>query len=282
MTVSSPMVTAPTVLIPHRIRNHIRALLRVSGTAASSTAAIPGGLVVTAVFHIAVTAALTALWTSAAEANGGMIAGYSAAAFAWYLATSEAVTISLPQRMIEMVGESITTGRYSTELLRPISPFSLRVVSEIGAAIPRWLVCLVTGSAIAFMMGGAPPNLGALALAPASMLAAMAINVVAQHGFAAAAFWVGEARSAWFLYQKMVFIVGGMLLPLEVLPDALESVARWLPFMAMAYAPARLASGHFEPHLLLIQLAWLVVLTAAISAAFRRGERHLIGHGGRS
>jgi ABC-2 type transport system permease protein len=71
-----------------------------------------------------------------------------------------------------------------------------------------------------------------------------------------------------------------MLLPLEVLPHGIERVAKLLPFMAMSYAPARLASGHFEPALLLVQLGWLVVLSAVAVAVFAAGERRLQVVGG--
>jgi hypothetical protein len=39
-------------------------------------------------------------------------------------------------------------------------------------------------------------------------------------------------------------------------------------------------SGHAEPELLLVQAAWLVVLTAAATYAFRVGERRLQVVGG--
>ena len=50
--------------------------------------------------------------------------------------------------------------------------------------------------------------------------------------------------------------------------------------MAMAYAPARLASGHVEPELLLVQLAWLVGLSVLAVGVFARGERRLQVVGG--
>jgi ABC-2 type transport system permease protein len=101
-----------------------------------------------------------------------------------------------------------------------------------------------------------------------------------QHAFAAAAFWIDDAKSTWFLYQKLVFVLGGMLLPLEVLPGPMEAVARWSPLASMAYAPARLASGHLEPHLLLVQLAWLGAAAWTAHAAFAAGERRLQVVGG--
>ena len=71
-----------------------------------------------------------------------------------------------------------------------------------------------------------------------------------------------------------------MLLPLEVLPGWLHDLALALPFAAMAYVPARLASGHVEPALLLLQAGWLVGLAVAAATAFSAGQRRLQVVGG--
>jgi ABC-type uncharacterized transport system permease subunit len=60
----------------------------------------------------------------------------------------------------------------------------------------------------------------------------------------------------------------------------MATVAKFLPFMAMAYAPARLASGHFEPWLLLAQLGWIGALVWLTSVVFRAGEARLQVVGG--
>lgn len=234
----------------------------------------PGGLVFAGVFYVMVTTVLAGLWRTAAEAAGGEIVGYGATALVWYVATSEASVISLPQRLIEDVGIEIEDG-YETELLRPVSPLAVRVAAEVGKLLPRLAVCAVIGVALASLLGGPPPNGAALALAAPSLVLATTLNLVAQHGFAGAAFWIRDARSTWFLYQKLVFVVGGMLLPLQILPGWLELVARILPFAAMAYAPARLASGHLEPELLLIQVGWLIVIGAVTNRIFLAGERRI-------
>jgi ABC-2 type transport system permease protein len=71
-----------------------------------------------------------------------------------------------------------------------------------------------------------------------------------------------------------------MLIPLELLPGWLEGIAAVLPFRAMTYTPARLASGHVEPHLLLEQVGWIVALSAVAVVTFRAGERRLQVVGG--
>ena len=258
----------------------VRAVVVTARVAARKSLVDSGGLAFTAGFYLVVTLALGALWRSAAGANAGEVAGYSAAALTWYIATSEAVTISLNARLIEQVGEDVRDGTIAVELLRPVAVLAIRVATELGRSLPRLGLCVALGVALASATAGAPPDPAALALAAPSVVLAIACNLVAMHAFAAVAFWIRDARSTWFLYQKFVFVLGGMLLPLEVLPDALASVARALPFMAMAYAPARLASGHAEPLLLVVQAAWLVVLCGLAAWVFGAGERRLQVVGG--
>lgn len=248
--------------------------------AARKGAAEKGGLWFTAGFYLIVTWALGSVWRMAAAANGGEVAGYTAVALTWYIATTEAGTISLNARLIEDVGTSIGDGSIAMEMLRPASVLGVRVVTELGRALPRLAVCMGAGLLLALVSGGAPPSYAALVLVPPSLLLAISCNLVAMYAFAGWGFWLRDTRSAWFLYQKLVFLLGGMLLPLQVLPDAMERASFLMPFMAMAYAPARLASGHVEPELLLVQAAWLAVLTALAVRVFSSGERRLVLAGG--
>jgi len=254
-------------------------LRRAATTSAESVVAAPAGLVVTGVFYLMVTSILAGLWSAAAAATGGEIVGYSAAALVWYIATSEASVITIPVRLIEDAGDDVGSGRVDVELLRPVSLLWLRVAREAGAVAPRIGVCAVIGVVFASLVAGPAPSGGALALTALALPLAALTNVVAQHAFAGASFWIRDAKGAWFLYQKLVFVLGGMLIPLEVLPGWLETVAKVLPFMAMAYVPARLASGHVEPELIALQAGWLVAISVGAAWVFAAGERRLIGSG---
>jgi ABC-2 type transport system permease protein len=256
----------------------MRALRTVSVIAARRAMSDVNGLVVSAVFYLMVTTVLTSLWRSAAGPAG--IAGYSAAALTWYAATAEAATIPLNFRAIEEIGDDIIDGSVAVELLRPVPPVAVRIAAAFGAMLPKMALCMAVGVAYCWTVAGAPPRSAALLVTAVALPAALLCNIVAQHAFAGVSFWIRDARSAWFIYQKFVFIVGGMLLPVQVLPDALETAALWLPFAAMAYIPARFASGHLEPWLLAIQLGWLVVLWVAARATFAAGERRLQVVGG--
>ena len=188
--------------------------------------------------------------------------------------------VPLRVRAIEEIGDDIASGAVAVEMLRPASLLAVRMAVLIGEALPRLLVFAAVGGLLATWLGGSPPDPAALALAAPSLVLAVACNTAGQHAFAGAAFWIRDARSAWFLYHKLVFFLGGMLIPLEVLPGPVSAAAKATPFMAMSYAPARLAAGHVEPVLLLVQLGWLIVLTVLAAAVFRAGQRRLQVLGG--
>lgn len=239
-----------------------------------------GGLAVGLAFYALVVAVLSALWRAAADVNGGAVAGYSAVAITWYLATSEAAAMAIDNRLIADLGEVIASGAITVELTRPASVLGVRVAAQLGRSVPRVIASAIIGTTLSLVAAGGPPRAGALLLAVPSLALAVTVNVLTQHAFAAAAFWLRDAGTAWFLYSKLVFVLGGMLIPIEVLPHALQTVTSWLPFSSMAYAPARLAAGHVEPWLLVRQVAWMAVAAVAALAAFGAGLRRLEVAGG--
>jgi ABC-2 type transport system permease protein len=241
----------------------------------------PGELAVRLLFYVVILVVFAGLWSAAAAAGGGQVAGYSAAALLWYVTVAEGAVIATKPRLIEDVGVDIGTGAVATELLRPVSVLGLRLASELGEAAVRLAMALAIGTAFTWTVAGAPSaGAGALLALPSCALA-LAANLAAQHAFAGAAFWLSDAKATWFLYQKLVFLLGGMLLPLQFFPPWLERLAWALPFWTMAYAPARLAAGSPpQPWLLAAQAAWLLLLAGAAALVFRAGERRLEVAGG--
>jgi ABC-2 type transport system permease protein len=257
-----------------------RALSTALRTAFHRSAIDGGGMVVAVGFYVVIVATLGGLWRVAVDANGGELAGYTAVALTWYVLTSEAAIVSVNARHIEEIGTDIAQGTVAVEMLRPASVIGIRLATQVGRAIPRVTALWVAGALVATIVGDGPPRPATLVLAAPSLVLAVTANLLGQHAVAASAFWIRDAGSTWFLYMKAVFILGGMIIPLELLPEGLEAACLLLPFKAMAYAPARLASGHWEPWLLAEQVAWIAVLAGLAAAAFRSGERHLEVVGG--
>jgi ABC-2 type transport system permease protein len=193
-----------------------------------------GGMVVAIGFYVVIVATLSGLWRVAVDANGGELAGYSSIALTWYIVTSEAAIVSVNARHIEEIGTDIAQGTVAVEMLRPASVIGIRMATQVGRGLPRVAALWVAGGVVATVVGGGPPRPATLPLVVPSLVLAITANLFAQHTVAAIAFWIRDAGSIWFLYMKAVFILGGMIIPLELLPDGLEDVAVLLPFRAMA------------------------------------------------
>ena len=109
---------------------------------------------------------------------------------------------------------------------------------------------------------GAPHSTAAAAVALPAALLGCTVSIAAQHAFGGIAFWLLDARSTWFLWSKLVFLAGGLLLPLELLPAGFADVARVLPWAAMAYVPGRIASGDLD--------RWLIAEPARLAGGVAR------------
>ena len=243
-------------------------------------AASPGDLAVRLGFFAIILVVMVALWRAALAAHGGELGGYDLRALLWYVFGAQAAVLGVRPRSVEEIGNEIGSGAIAIDMLRPVSVVGMRLAAEMGEAAARVLGALVVGAAVTWAFAGAPPSETALAVAVPTVLLGCACNIASQHAFGGIAFWLRDAKSTWFFYQKLVFLPGGMLIPLELLPHALAVVSRWLPFAVMAYVPGRVASGHPDPLLLLWQVGWLAALLAGAAAVFAAGQRRLEVLGG--
>jgi ABC-2 type transport system permease protein len=54
------------------------------------------------------------------------------------------------------------------------------------------------------------------------------------------AFWLESTAGLALIYTRSVMLLGGMLLPIGIYPEVLQSTLRILPFASMIYAPGRM------------------------------------------
>jgi ABC-2 type transport system permease protein len=244
------------------------------------TIVAPGELAVRIGFFAIILLVMAALWTAATDAHGGSIEGYTRSALLWYVFAAQTAVLGVRQRAIEEIGDEIGSGAVSVQMLRPVSVVGMRMSIEMGEACARIAGALVAGIALTWLFAGPPPSVPALVMAVPAILLGCAANIASQHAFGGIAFWLLDARSTWFLYQKLVFLPGGMLIPLELLPRPLELASYALPFATMAFVPGRIAAGHPDPLLLVWQLAWLAALVGMAVAVYAAGQRRLEVVGG--
>ncbi len=225
-----------------------------------------------------------ALWTTAYSVSGrAELAGYSLAQMVWYLAMTETVTLSTSRIFLE-ISEAVRAGDLAYTLARPLSYPFFQVANSLGGSVPRFLLNLLTASAVVALgmrqLAGSPAGLAAfLVLAALALLLDALVAVL----IGLVAFWIEEVNPIYWIYNKLLFTVGGLFLPLEMFPPWLQRAVRWLPFQFITYAPAR-AFVAFEPEFLIRavagQIACIILFAALVLLVWRWAQRRMVVHGG--
>ena len=225
-----------------------------------------------------------ALWSTAFGVSGrAELAGYSLAEVVWYLAMTETIALSTSRVFIE-IGEAVKAGGVAYQLARPLSYPLYQVANSLGNSTPRFALNLLTATAVAGLGTGQWPGSlrGILAFVVMAALALLLDSLIAVL-IGLLAFWIEEVTPAFWIYQKLLFTVGGLFLPLEMFPQWLRRLTRWLPFQFITYAPAR-AFVDFEPGFVLRaaagQVAYVAALSALVALVWGRARRRLVIHGG--
>jgi ABC-2 type transport system permease protein len=224
------------------------------------------------------------LWTTTyASTNQTVVHGFSLRHLVWYLVITELVALSTP-RIAQTIDMEVRSGDIAYALSRPYSYPLYHLASYWGESLVRLPLNALVGGAVAFIAVGPPPT-DALAVVGASIAIAGAITLkgLIEVLVGLSAFWFENTEPMEWIYNKFLFTIGGLFLPLDLFPDWLATISRGLPFAAMAYAPARAFVGldlaTLLP-LLLTQVTWLVLGWVAVVAVFSRATRRLAAHGG--
>ena len=224
------------------------------------------------------------LWTLTYSVLGAnAIPNYSLAQMVWYFAFAEAIVLSTPL-LRRKVDEEVKSGDLAYRLNKPYHYILYLASDYFGELAVRFTLNFTIGIGLALLF------VGPIAFTPAGVMAAAVILVGAVildfMGAAAVsllAFWVEDTASFYLIYRRLVMLLGGMMIPLDVFPEPLSSVARALPFSYMVYGPARLwvaPTPEFFMELAPRLLLALIVGAGLVIFIFSRGLRNVTVNGG--
>ncbi len=249
----------------------------------TNSLAYPGELVGRSLMIIPFMWIFAQLWKVTFAASGtAEINGLTLPATLWYLVMTETIELSRP-RIGNAIAAAVKDGSIAYVLNKPYDFLLYQFSTSMGETIFRAVLTAFFGSLVMGWMIGPPPHPWGFVVAFPALLGAWILNYYVAVLVGLAAFVSEDVNAYQWILQKLAFIFGGLLIPLDFYPGWLRAVANALPFPAMLYAPSRL---FVEPTLagfastLGIQVAWIVALGLLTRLAYRRGVAALVVNGG--
>ena len=240
----------------------------------------PGELLGRVVFFAMILGVFSAIWRAVAES--GVAAPSDPDEMLWYLAITEWVVMSAP--LIQFpIEEDVRRGDVAYQIARPASWLGARLAHGLGSLAVRAPVLLVVACGAAWFFAGPPGRPAGLLVAIAFGLVATTVMTVFHLAIGVVAFWLGDVAPAYWIWQKLLFVLGGLLLPLSFYPELFVRIALVTPFPFVLAGPASLATGAPLMHAGLLALAlaiWALVGWGVASVAFGRAVRRLHVNGG--
>jgi len=232
------------------------------------------------VFFAVILGVFSSLWRAVAEA--GMPVAADPKTLVWYLAATEWIVLSAPPIHLD-IQEAIRRGDVVYRLGRPASYVIGEFAASLGLLAARAPLLGLTAFLCAFAFTRWIPPLGALAIVVPFGLAAAALMTGLHLWIGLLAFWLEDVSPVYWVWQKLMFVLGGLMMPLELYPQFIQKAAAFTPFPVMLADPASFVVWNrlVTPGALARSLViWCCATAIAVLWTFRRATSALTINGG--
>lgn len=273
-------------LVRNALGTHLRthARLLAAGMRRQSTYRLAAfaGLVANATFGLLKVAILFAT----VRAAGGELAGYDVAAMSSYIWITQGMlgSVNLFGRL--ELSQRIKSGDVAVDFLRPVDVHAATITTEVGrnlfTLLPRGVPSVLIG---ALLVGMAVPSEPAgYVVGAVSLLLAIVVSCTTVYLVAVAGFWLVDVRGLEMFYMVVSGFLAGLVVPVWLFPQWLQTLAECTPFPSMLMYPADILSGRSSATegmaLVLVQLGWLVATVVVGQLLTRAGRRKVEVQGG--
>lgn len=201
----------------------------------------------------------------------------------WYIALNEWVLISLPD-VQEEIEQDLRSGRLAYLLPRPISYLTSIFCESLGTlSVNLFVLGIVAFSFTSLFAGTIPFTLVGMGIVILSALLAGCVAMLFQMVVGLSAFWLKDSGPFYWIWEKSLFALGGLMLPLAIYPEWLQLIAKWTPFPSILGERSVLALDFSFSHAFLNMghlLLWGSVAFYALFYLYRRGQKILNMEGG--
>lgn len=220
-----------------------------------------------------------AVWTSIANSKGD-VNGFTANDFITYymiLLIADQLTSNI---IIHIFAYKVQDGTLSGDLIKPIHPMLTNtLVNDIAfktlnlmVLTPVWIVL-----AILFKPDFASVTLSGILTAIPAILLGYMINFLLSGVITSLAFWTTRVYSIHEFYYALILLFAGQFVPLKLMPELIQNIARFLPFQLYMYFPIQMVQGNLSTNEVIqgytTGIIWLITAMALFQWVWREGVK---------
>lgn len=220
-----------------------------------------------------------AVWSTIANANGS-INGQTATDFVTYYMTLILVDQITSNIVIHIFAYKIQDGTLSGELIRPIHPLLANTLTvnlanktlNFLVSIPVWLIL-----ALIFQPDFSHVTLQNILAAVPIMILGFLMSFLISSAITSIAFWTTRVWAIHEFYFSIFVMLSGQFVPVNLMPEIIQIVARYLPFQFFIYMPIQIILGKLNQQEILqgyaLAAVWLVIAYLLFRWVWSRGVK---------
>ncbi|MDN3504975.1 MAG: hypothetical protein P0S95_05320 [Rhabdochlamydiaceae bacterium] len=233
------------------------------------------------IFLIACLLIFAHLWKVAAAKKG--LVSFDPNQLLWYIAFNEWILIAIPDVHSDMEHD-LRSGRLAYHLPRPISYLGAIFFEGAGRLTANLIILGIICFGFTWLkIGFLPFSMSAFILSLLFGVASGIVGLIFHMAIGLSAFWLKDITPFTWIWEKFLYLLGGLILPLSVYPLWIQKVALFTPFPSILGARSALTLGfswHLAFNLALHLLFWGLFATTISMVAYRKGVKIVHIEGG--
>lgn len=199
---------------------------------------------------------------------------FSPVDFVWYIALNEWVLVALPY-CHQKISDDFKTGQFSASLLRPAS----YILSKLFESSGELVASLMLLGPVAFLTAWfwtqcCPLSYLEIFLSIGFGVIGGIVGVLAFLTVGFTRFWFVDVVPVYWIFEKFLFLFGGLFLPLQTYPDWLKTITYMMPSFGILGGRSSLIFDSSLMHILFLTLsclAWGLIFFALCKLMMKKG-----------
>jgi ABC-2 type transport system permease protein len=212
-----------------------------------------------------------------------IIAGFTWGMLTWYIISTE-LLIANQSGFVRNVSAQVQSGEIVQMMTKPYHYPLAMLAKHLASVMVESIAILTMAIPLGIIIAGTESlSLFGIIFGIMAMVLAFLIDFAISLSIGLIAFWTEDATPYQWIYSKILFILGGLLFPLDIFPIWLQTIAKLLPAAYLIYYPARLIvdfSWELLFRVLVGQVFYLALFGVVAFAVYRIAIKKVSINGG--